>query len=682
MPLCPQITNTPITVVQNADFTVSSVLPVVAATTTQLAATNAEVAAANAAAAAAVAAASAAAAAAGAAQTAATAALAEATTAYNTAIGSLQPSANTIVNASNQITSIKSDGITIFSGADSTSGSRVVLNSLGLAAYGPGTSFAITNAVGNGTTVTYTASGHNFAVGSSVTVSDLAPDGYNGTFLVTAISGSSTFTVANTTTATLTDASGIAFGPGRSVNITNAVGNGTSVTYTASNHGYSVGTSVTISGLAPSGYNGTFLITSVVANTSFTVSNGTTATLTDASGVAQTPTLAISATTGNAVFQGSVTGSTIIGGTLNIAGKAVIDSTGLLTATGATITGDIRATSGYFGTVTNGFSISSTGLVGVGAGTIVGGSISGTTFTNGSTFSVTSAGVLTSTSGAIGGWNISSSSITKTVGTKTLTLDSSTAIITIDDTSTGTLSGGGINMSSGSVTGTYGAGGIAFSSSGSAAILYSSSELLLSGGATTGIRLQPGAGLGLEVQVDGILNSSAGSISAGSTSGTATVQIAGAFLGSSGVIIARRNNAIPIFAHKYNASGTTEMLRFIYNGNDAGGVQTTAAGVPSLRSASDYRLKSGIADFIGATEIIKNVRLRTYRYNVEPDKDAVGFVAHELSEILPSLVIGEKDAIDEEGQPVYQSVATTDLIPYLTGALKDVIVRLEALEGE
>ena len=36
MPLCPQITNTPITVVQNSDFTVSNVVPVVAANTEQL----------------------------------------------------------------------------------------------------------------------------------------------------------------------------------------------------------------------------------------------------------------------------------------------------------------------------------------------------------------------------------------------------------------------------------------------------------------------------------------------------------------------------------------------------------------------------------------------------------------------------------------------------------------------
>jgi hypothetical protein len=390
MPLCPQITNTPITVVQNADFTVSSVLPVVAATTTQLAATNAAVQAA-------VDAANAAAAAAAVAAADAAAALSEAEIAYNASVNSLQKSANTIVNGSNQITGINGNGITIYSGADpTTTGSRVVLNSLGLAAYGPGNSYAISNAVGNGTTVTYTASGHNFAVGSSITVSDLAPDGYNGTFLVTAAVAGSTFTVANTTTATLTDSSGIAFGPGRSVNITNASGNGSSVTYTASGHGYSVGTSVNISGLAPDGYNGTFLITSVVAGSTFTVSNGTTATLTDASGVAQTPTLAISATTGNAVFQGSVTGSTIIGGTLNIAGKAVIDSTGLLTATGATITGTINAGAGYFGTPSNGFSISTTGLVGVGSGTIVGGAISGTS--------------ITTNIGTIAGWILASGS--------------------------------------------------------------------------------------------------------------------------------------------------------------------------------------------------------------------------------------------------------------------------------
>lgn len=114
MPLCPQITNTPITVVLNSDFTVTSVIPVLPATTTQVNTALAD---------------------ATAAQAAAASALAQANTAYTAAIGSLQPSANTIVNASNQMTAINGGGITVFSGASATSGARVVLNSTGLAGF-------------------------------------------------------------------------------------------------------------------------------------------------------------------------------------------------------------------------------------------------------------------------------------------------------------------------------------------------------------------------------------------------------------------------------------------------------------------------------------------------------------------------------------------------------------------
>lgn len=85
-------------------------------------------------------------------------------------------------------------------------------------------------------------------------------------------------------------------------------------------------------------------------------------------------TFSISASTGAAVFSGSVTGSTITGGTLNIGGNAIIDSSGYLTATGATITGTItatsgtftgtvNATSGYIGNATNGWKFQSNGTL-------------------------------------------------------------------------------------------------------------------------------------------------------------------------------------------------------------------------------------------------------------------------------------------------------------------------------
>jgi hypothetical protein len=234
MPLCPQVTITPITVTSTGMTQTSVIAAGDPATTEQLTTVSDSVAAATAAAAAAEAAADAAQADADAAQAAAataqadaTEALADAATAYTAAIGSLQPSANTIVNASNQMTAINSTGITVYSGASATSGARVVLNSAGLAGFNSG--------------------------------------------------GTATFSV--------------------------------------------------------------------------------------------------SASTGAAVFSGSVTGATITGGTLNIGGNAIIDASGLLTATGATITGAVNATSGYFGSPSNGYSISSTGLVGVGTGVIIGGQI-------------------------------------------------------------------------------------------------------------------------------------------------------------------------------------------------------------------------------------------------------------------------------------------------------------------
>ena len=123
MPLCPQITNTPITVTLTSDFTVTNVIPVLPANTQQLAATDAQVA----------------------------IAIAEAEAAAAASATALQVSSNTIVNSSNQLTAINGTGITVYSGASATSGARVVLNSAGLAGFNSsGTStFAIDASNGN-----------------------------------------------------------------------------------------------------------------------------------------------------------------------------------------------------------------------------------------------------------------------------------------------------------------------------------------------------------------------------------------------------------------------------------------------------------------------------------------------------------------------------------------------------
>lgn len=83
-------------------------------------------------------------------------------------------------------------------------------------------------------------------------------------------------------------------------------------------------------------------------------------------------TFAISASDGSAHFAGSITGSSITGSTLNISGNCIIDSSGYLTATGATLTGQINATSGHIG----GFSIVSNDYLNYGTTYIYGNSTS------------------------------------------------------------------------------------------------------------------------------------------------------------------------------------------------------------------------------------------------------------------------------------------------------------------
>jgi hypothetical protein len=119
-----------------------------------------------------------------------------------------------------------------------------------------------------------------------------------------------------------------------------------------------------------------------------------------------------------------------------------------------------------------------------------------------------------------------------------------------------------------------------------------------------------------------------------------------------------------------------------YVGSTASGqLVITSGGVPALFSGSDYRLKENISEIDDAIDKIKN--LSAYRFNFIGADDVIeGFIAHELQSVCPMAVIGDKDAVDENGDPIYQQVAPTQLIPIMAQAIKLLIQRLEAMEGK
>lgn len=157
-------------------------------------------------------------------------ALAEAQSAYALGSQSIQKNAYTITNASNQLTAINGTGITVYSGASSTSGARVVMNSAGLAGYNSsGTAtFSILSSTGavstNGAIFTNSSiSGGSLSIGGRCTIDTngyLIATGATITGAITATSGTFTGTVyasAGTFTGTITSSNATITGGSLSV---------------------------------------------------------------------------------------------------------------------------------------------------------------------------------------------------------------------------------------------------------------------------------------------------------------------------------------------------------------------------------------------------------------------------------------------------------------------------------
>jgi hypothetical protein len=89
----------------------------------------------------------------------------------------------------------------------------------------------------------------------------------------------------------------------------------------------------------------------------------------------------------------------------------------------------------------------------------------------------------------------------------------------------------------------------------------------------------------------------------------------------------------------------------------------------------------------GALAKVAQLKPVTYKWNID-DSQSQGFIAHELQEVVPECVTGEKDAVDAEGNPQYQGIDTSFLVATLTAAIQEqqaiitaLTARVEALEG-
>ena len=133
-----------------------------------------------------------------------------------------------------------------------------------------------------------------------------------------------------------------------------------------------------------------------------------------------------------------------------------------------------------------------------------------------------------------------------------------------------------------------------------------------------------------------------------------------------------------------DTSGGANMVRFTDgSGDTCGEINSNATNnTTSYGTSSDYRLKENVSAVSNAIDKVKLLQPKTYNFISDPENTPQdGFLAHELAEVIPNAVTGEKDDVNEDNSIKSQQVDYGQLTPLLTAALQEAITKIETLEA-
>jgi hypothetical protein len=141
------------------------------------------------------------------------------------------------------------------------------------------------------------------------------------------------------------------------------------------------------------------------------------------------------------------------------------------------------------------------------------------------------------------------------------------------------------------------------------------------------------------------------------------------------------------------------------NGGGEKGSIVANTSSTSYNTSSDYRLKENVSYDFDATTRLKQLKPARFNFISDADTTVDGFLAHEVSDIVPEAITGEKDAmtteeyevtpavLDENGNviteavmgtrevPDYQGIDQSKLVPLLVKTIQELEARITALEN-
>ncbi len=160
---------------------------------------------------------------------------------------------------------------------------------------------------------------------------------------------------------------------------------------------------------------------------------------------------------------------------------------------------------------------------------------------------------------------------------------------------------------------------------------------------------------------------------------------------------------VAVFRRDFSGSGMERVVAFKQTTTEVGNIRINNSST-AYNTSSDYRLKENVVDMVDATTRLKQLSPKRFNFIVDDTNTLVdGFLAHEVSSIVPEAISGEKDALqvweaheilpegvsvganklDSEGRTTIaaQVIDQSKLVPLLVKTIQELEARITALES-
>jgi hypothetical protein len=235
------------------------------------------------------------------------------------------------------------------------------------------------------------------------------------------------------------------------------------------------------------------------------------------------------------------------------------------------------------------------------------------------------------------------------------------------------------------------------------------SKCEINSGAAGTLQLQGDLDLRFKTTVEAMRINSNGNVGIGTTNPSAKTHIKNSNA-SFGILVENSDitYGTAVIAHTAT-SGTRYLVDFrasgIGNSFQVGTITTDGTNT-SYNTSSDYRLKENVVEVDDAIERVNKLKPCRFNFIADPEKIVDGFLAHEVQEVVPEAISGEKDAVreeeceiapaelDDDGNvvteaemgtkevPEYQGIDQSKLVPLLTKAIQEQQKLIESQQSK